>query len=95
MVGAATGLRKFVAKPALALASGAMLAVLATAAQARVTKIVIDTKVSPAPLPNPPREGMGGTAAITGSAAKHSAAEMIKSFIAWPFGRSADYGFAM
>jgi hypothetical protein len=38
---------------------------------------------------------MGGTAAITGSAAKHSAAEMIKSFIAWPFGRSADYGFPM
>jgi hypothetical protein len=36
-----------------------------------------------------------GQAAITGSAAKHSAAEMIKSFIAWPFGRSADYGFAM
>src|SRR6202163_4095118 len=48
MVGAGTGLRKIVAKPALTLATGAMLATFAAAAQARVTKIVIDTQVSPA-----------------------------------------------
>src|ERR1700732_4410970 len=48
MVGAGTGLRKIVAKPASALMAGAMLATFAAAAQARVTKIVIDTQVSPA-----------------------------------------------
>ncbi|HEY6255879.1 MAG TPA: alpha/beta hydrolase domain-containing protein [Xanthobacteraceae bacterium] len=48
MVGAATGLRKIVAKPALVLAAGATLATLAAGAQARVARIVIDTQVSPA-----------------------------------------------
>jgi hypothetical protein len=48
MVGAGTRLRNIVAKPASALAAGAMLATLATAAQARVTKIIVDTQVSPA-----------------------------------------------
>jgi Alpha/beta hydrolase domain len=47
-VGAGTRLRKIIAKPALALAAGAALATFATAAQARVTKIVIDNQVSPA-----------------------------------------------
>ena len=47
MVGA-TGLRK-IAKPASALVAGALLASFAAAAaQARVARIVIDTKVSPA-----------------------------------------------
>src|ERR1700726_1764338 len=48
MGGAGTRLREIVAKPAAALAAGAMLATFATATQARVTKIVIDTQVSPA-----------------------------------------------
>jgi hypothetical protein len=48
MIGAGTRLRNIVAKPASALAAGAMLATLATATQARVTKIVVDTQVSPA-----------------------------------------------
>jgi hypothetical protein len=48
MAGAATGLRKIVAKPASTLVAGAMLATFAAAAQARVTKIVIDTQMSPA-----------------------------------------------
>src|ERR1700726_3393871 len=48
MGGAGTRLREIVAKPAAALMAAAMLATFATAAQARVTKIVIDTQVSPA-----------------------------------------------
>jgi hypothetical protein len=48
MTGAGTGLRRIVAKPIAVLAAGAMLATFAAAAQARVTRIVIDTKVSPA-----------------------------------------------
>ena len=48
MVGAGAGLRKIVAKPASALAAGVMLATFAAPAQARVTKIVIDTQESPA-----------------------------------------------
>jgi hypothetical protein len=47
MVGAGTGLRrKAFAKPALGLAAAAALAALATGAQARVTKIVIDMHAS-------------------------------------------------
>src|SRR6202023_2550643 len=46
MVGAGTGLRTIVAKPALTLAAAAMLAT--GAAQARVTRIDIATQVSPA-----------------------------------------------
>jgi Alpha/beta hydrolase domain len=46
--GTGTKLRKLVAKPALGLAAGAALATFAVTAQARVTKIVIDTQVSPA-----------------------------------------------
>jgi hypothetical protein len=48
MIGAGTGLRGIVAKPIAVLAAGAMLATFAAAAQARVTRIVVDTKVSPA-----------------------------------------------
>ena len=47
MTGAET-LRKIAAKPAAALVAGAMLASLAATAEARVTQIVIDAKVSPA-----------------------------------------------
>jgi alpha/beta hydrolase family protein len=60
MAGAGTSLRKIIARPAAAIAAGAMLATFATDAQARVTKIVIETQVSPAPLPSPPpRAGEG------------------------------------
>ena len=49
MVGSAAGLRRrTLAKPALGLAAGAMLASLAATAEARVTNIVIDARVSPA-----------------------------------------------
>jgi hypothetical protein len=46
---AATSLRKTAGKSAATLAAAAMLATFAATAQARVTKIVIDTQVSPAP----------------------------------------------
>lgn len=48
MVGAGTGLRGILAKSALGLAAGAALVGLPDGAQARVTRIVIDTQASPA-----------------------------------------------
>src|SRR5215471_17546939 len=48
MIGAQTGLRSVLAKPAWGLAAAAALAALLAPAQARVTRIVIDTRVSPA-----------------------------------------------
>ena len=48
MVGAGTGLRSRLAKPAFWLAASAALTSLPDAAAARVTRIVIDTQVSPA-----------------------------------------------
>jgi len=48
MIGAQTGLRSVLAKPAWGPAAAAALAALLAPAQARVTRIVIDTRVSPA-----------------------------------------------
>ena len=48
MVGTGRKVRKIVARPAAGLAAASMLAAMAVTADARVTKIVIDTKVSPA-----------------------------------------------
>src|SRR6266478_10146570 len=48
MVGTGRKVRKMVARPAAGLAAASMLAAMAVTADARVTKIVIDTKVSPA-----------------------------------------------
>jgi hypothetical protein len=48
MIGTGTSPRKAFGKPAFALATAAVLALVATPVQARVTKIVIDGRVSPA-----------------------------------------------
>jgi hypothetical protein len=48
MVGAGTKFSRIIAGPASALAAGAMLATFETGAQARVSRIVIEAKASPA-----------------------------------------------